>query len=70
MEKLETKAGWSTPLPDEDWSSGHLAMCQDFVDAVAQKRPAKASGSLGLDVVKVIYGAYLAAAAGTRVTIA
>lgn len=67
MEKTSTSAGWSTPLPDEDWSSGHLAMCQDFVAAVAENRPARADGQLGLEVIRVIYAAYLAAATGQRV---
>jgi predicted dehydrogenase len=66
MEKASTSAGWNTPIPDEDWSSGHLAMCQDFVAAVAENRPAKADGRLGLDVVRVVYAAYLAAATGQR----
>ncbi|RME63249.1 MAG: gfo/Idh/MocA family oxidoreductase [Caldilineae bacterium] len=67
MEKASTTAGWSTPLPNEDWSSGHLAMCQEFVEAVAEGRPAQADGRLGLDVTRVIYAAYLAAERGERV---
>ena len=69
MEKTSTSAGWSTPIPDEDWSSGHLAMCQDFVAATAENRPARADGHLGLAVVRVIYAAYLAAATGRRVAL-
>ncbi|MCB9076854.1 MAG: Gfo/Idh/MocA family oxidoreductase [Anaerolineaceae bacterium] len=67
MEKVSTSAGWNTPIPNEDWSSGHLPMCQDFVAAVAEDRPARAEGRLGLDVVRVVYAAYLAAASGRRV---
>jgi predicted dehydrogenase len=70
MEKTSTSAGWTTPMPDEDWSSGHLAMCQDFVTAVAENRPAKADGRLGLEVIRVVYAAYLAAATGQRVELA
>lgn len=69
IEKTDTGAGWSTPMPDEDWTSGHLHMCQDFVAAVAENRPAKAGGDLGLDVVKTVYAAYQAAAEGRRITI-
>ncbi|HXH85044.1 MAG TPA: Gfo/Idh/MocA family oxidoreductase [Candidatus Tectomicrobia bacterium] len=69
QEKLETRAGWSTPMPDEDWTSGHLAMCQDFVEAVATGRPSRADGELGLEVVRVVYAAYLAAATGLRVSL-
>ena len=70
MEKVETKAGWSSPIPDEDWSSGHLAMCQDFVSAVAENRPALADGNLGLAATRVVYAAYQAAASGLRVDLA
>ncbi|HMR64176.1 MAG TPA: Gfo/Idh/MocA family oxidoreductase [Anaerolineae bacterium] len=69
IEKSSTSAGWSTPMPDEDWSSGHLAMCQDFVAAVAENRPARAEGRLGLAVVEVVYAAYLAAITGRRVAL-
>ena len=69
MEKLSTSAGWNTPLPNEDWSSGHLAMCQDFVEAVAEGRPARSDGRLGLEVTKVVYAAYLSAEQGRRVAL-
>jgi predicted dehydrogenase len=69
MEKVSTSAGWNTPLPNEDWSSGHLAMCQDFVEAVAEKRPARSDGRLGLEVTKVVYAAYLSAEQGRRVAL-
>lgn len=70
MEKIDSGAGWTTPIPDEDWSSGHLAMIQDFVAAVAQNRPAKSDGALGREVLHVIYAAYLAAASGQRIELA
>jgi predicted dehydrogenase len=41
-------------------------MCQDFVAAVAENRPAKADGNLGLEVIRLIYAAYVAASAGQR----
>ena len=69
MEKLHTRGGWSTPMPDEDWTSGHLAMCTDFALAVARGRPAVASGRLGLDVVRVVYSAYMSARTGRRVEV-
>ena len=70
MEKLETSAGWSPPAPDEDRTQGHKHMIQDFVDAVAEGRPAAADGALGLDVIHVVYAAYLAAEQGRRVELA
>ena len=69
MEKVDSGAGWTTPMPDEDWTSGHLAMCADFVEAAAANRPARADGRLGADVVRVIYAAYVSATEGRRVEI-
>ena len=66
MEKIDGGSGWTTPLPDEDWSAGHADMCSDFVAAVLEDRPAVATGALGLDVTRVVYGAYVSAAEGRR----
>lgn len=70
IEKSDSGAGWSTPMPDEDWTSGHAAMCADFVAAAAENRPAKAGAALGRQVLEVVYSAYLAAEEGRRVAIA
>jgi predicted dehydrogenase len=67
VEKLETKAGWSSPQPDEDWTSGYPQEIQDFVECVALGREPLSGGALARDVTAVIYGAYLSAAEGRRV---
>jgi predicted dehydrogenase len=67
VEKLETKAGWSTPAADEAWAQGYPQEMQDFAEAVARGRPPASDGSLGLDVVEVLYAAYESAAEGRRV---
>ncbi len=67
MEKSSTAAGWSTPMPDEDWTSGQLAMCEEFARAVAEGRGTRSDGALGRDVTRVVYAAYVAAAEGRRV---
>jgi predicted dehydrogenase len=67
IEKLETSAGWSPPAPDEDWAQGHRAMMADFVAAVAEGRAPLADGALGLDAIRVVYAAYVAAEEGRRV---
>ena len=67
MEKASTQAGWNTPIPAEDWSSGHLSMCEDFAAASAEGRSAVADGELGLEVTRVVYAAYVAAEEGQRV---
>ena len=69
QEKLETTAGWNTPMPNEDWTSGHQAMCQDMIAAVADGRPAEVDGAFGLEVARLIYTAYCAAAQGRRVPV-
>jgi predicted dehydrogenase len=67
QEKLETNAGWSTPMPDEDWTSGHLSMCQSFVRTVVEGGAPVSDGNLGLEVVRVIYSAYCSAVSGKRI---
>jgi len=66
-EKIETKAGWTFPQPDEDWMTGYPAELQDFVESVALGREPVSGGALARDVVAVVYGAYLSAAEGRRV---
>ncbi|RMH04197.1 MAG: gfo/Idh/MocA family oxidoreductase [Planctomycetota bacterium] len=70
IEKGGGGAGWSTPMPDEDWTSGQLGMVEAFVRDVAEDRPPLADGGLGADVVEVIYAAYVAAVEGRRVRLA
>jgi predicted dehydrogenase len=67
MEKLETKAGWSDPAPDEDWMQGHVQALQDFVDSVASGCAPRSDGVLGRDVIETVYAGYLSAAEGRRV---
>ena len=66
-EKIETKAGWTFPQPDEDWMTGYPAELQDFVESVALGREPVSGGPLARDVVAVVYGAYLSAAEGRRI---
>ncbi len=65
-EKLETKAGWSSPSPDEDWMRGFPQEMEDFVDAVLADREPVSGIDLAREVVEVIYGAYVAAEEGRR----
>ena len=67
MEKVDSGAGWATPMPDEDWTSGQLPMCEAFARAAADGTPVASDGELGLWVTRVIYAAYVAAAEGRRV---
>ncbi len=67
MEKIDSGAGWTTPMPDEDWTSGQLGMCQAFAANLLEDVAAESDGSLGLEVVRVLYSAYVSAADGRRV---
>ncbi len=68
-EKIETKAGWSFPAPDEDWVTGYPQEIQDFVEAVAFDREPLSGAELARDVVAVIFAGYQAAAEGRRVPV-
>ena len=70
MEKIDSGAGWTTPMPDEDWTSGQLGMCQAFAANLLGGETAESDGELGLEVVRVLYGAYVAAAEGRRFPLA
>ena len=66
-EKIETKAGWNFPSPDEDWMRGYPQEMQDFAEAIVYDRDPISDGELGRQVVKVTYAAYISAETGKRV---
>jgi predicted dehydrogenase len=66
-EKLETKAGWNRPSCDEDWFRGFSQEIADFVGAIRDGREPLAGIDLAVDVVNVIYAAYLSAEEGRAV---
>jgi predicted dehydrogenase len=66
-EKVETKAGWQFPSPDEDWMRGYPQELADFVDAIRDGREPLSGPLLARDVVEVIYAGYVSAATGRRV---
>ncbi len=69
MEKLHGQAGWSTAMPDEDWTSGQQGLCQGVAEAAVENRESESTGEIGLEVTKVIYAGYLSARTGRRVTL-
>jgi len=66
-EKVETKAGWQFPSPDEDWMRGYPQEMEDFVDAVREDREPLSGLPLARETVEVIYAAYVSAEEGRRV---
>ena len=69
VEKIETKAGWTFPQPNEDWNNGYPAEMQDFVECIAFGREPLSGARLARDVTAVCYAGYLSAAEGRRVDV-
>ncbi len=69
VEKLETKAGWNFPSPDEDRDRGNPQEHEDFIDAILDDREPLSGLDLAEEVVKVIYSGYLSAERGKRVSL-
>ncbi|HEV8674284.1 MAG TPA: Gfo/Idh/MocA family oxidoreductase [Methylomirabilota bacterium] len=69
-EKVETRAGWQFPSPDEDWMRGYPQELADFVDAVREGREPLSGALLARETVEVIYAAYVSAQEGRRVELA
>jgi predicted dehydrogenase len=69
-EKVETKAGWQFPSPDEDWMRGYPQEMEDFINAILEDRDPISGIDLAYEVVEVIYAAYLSGETGKRVELA
>jgi len=69
VEKLETKAGWNFPSPDEDWERGMPQELEDFIESILHDREPLSGLDLAEEVVNVIYSGYLSAEKGTRVSL-
>ena len=67
VEKLETKAGWNFPSPEEDWDRGYPQELEDFIEAIREGREPLSGLDLAEEVVEVIYSGYLSAEKGQRV---
>lgn len=66
-EKVETKAGWNFPSPDDDWMKGFPNELEDFIDSILLDKEPISGLDLGYDVVNTIYSAYVSAEEGKRV---
>ena len=70
VEKTGTKAGWSTPSPDEDWFTGYPQEIEAFYRTVAYGDPVESNITLAADCITTIYSAYVSAEQkGTEVPI-
>jgi predicted dehydrogenase len=68
-ERLETRAGWNRPSCDDDWFRGFSQELNDFVIAIRTGRQPLSGIQLAVDCVDVIYGAYVSAEEGRRVSL-
>ncbi|MEJ2716793.1 MAG: Gfo/Idh/MocA family oxidoreductase [Deltaproteobacteria bacterium] len=68
-ERLETKAGWNFPSPDDNWMRGYAQEMEDFIDDVLLDREPASGLDLATETVEVIYAAYVSAEEGKRIAI-
>ena len=68
-ERLETKAGWNFPSPDDNWMRGYAQEMEDFIDAVRLDREPASGIDLAKETVEVIYAAYVSAEEGKRIAL-
>jgi predicted dehydrogenase len=64
VEKIGTKQGWTTPLPDEDWFTGYPQEIEAFYRTVAygeHVEPLESNSRLAADSISTIYSAYVSA---------
>ena len=66
-EKVETKAGWNFPSPNDDWMKGFPQELEDFIDAVLYDREPVSGIELAKEVVETIYAGYASAEKGMRI---
>lgn len=66
-EKIETKAGWTFPSPEEDWARGYPQEMRDFALAILGDKEPESDFELAKETTKVIYAAYLSAERGIRI---
>ena len=69
-EKLESRTGWISASPDDDWERGYLQEMQGFMERVATGRQPLLGLKLARAVIRVVYASYLSAEIGQRVPLA
>lgn len=69
-EKIETKAGWNFPSPDDFWTRGFPQELKDFVLAVMEDREPISSFDLAKETAKVLYAGYYSSEEGRKIEIA
>ena len=62
VEKIETKEGWSSISPDEDWYTGYQSEIQDFYQCAVSGAVPQCNSTLAADTILTVYAAYCSAA--------
>lgn len=68
-EKLETKAGYTFPSPDEFWTRGYPQEMKDFACAVLEGKDVLSGFQLAKETMLVMYAAYVSAELGKKIFI-
>lgn len=68
-EKIETKAGWTFPFPDEDWIRGYPQEMRDFARTILEDKEPESGFDLAKETTLVIYAGYLSSQTGKRVVL-
>ena len=59
VEKIETKEGWTSMSPDEDWMTGYPQEMEAFYRCIAAGTKPESGLPLAADTIATIYSAYL-----------
>lgn len=67
-EMLPSKKGWNKPFLIDSVVRGYADEMKDFMECICYGREPKSGFSLAYDTIRIIYGAYLSAELGRRLT--
>ena len=59
VEKIETREGWTSMSPDEDWTTGYPQEMEAFYRSIAAGEPPESDCRLAADAISTIYSAYV-----------
>jgi len=66
-EKIETKAGWNFPSPDDFWTRGFPQELKDFVLSVKENKEPVSNFDLAKETAKVLYAGYYSSEEGRKI---
>lgn len=66
-EMLPSKLGWNKPFILDEFVRGYVNQMEDFIDCIKNNKKPKSDINLALEIMKVVYGAYLSAYKGKKI---